>query len=529
MLKIIGISFATVQVINVLQILKVMKRFLITSILATIVAAGTTIMAQEKPDEYLGLPGDNLNLYAVMNLFQESETLEGFERTLNDENSRINNLDLNGDGYIDYLKVRDYVDGDVHTIVLQALLDRNETQDVAVFTVQRFRDGSAQIQLTGDEALYGRNYIIEPIFDETPNPGYYGRSNGAVRTTTVQIAAWPIVRFIYMPTYTIWDSSWYWGYYPSYWHPWRPYYYHYYYGYHYHWYPYYYEHYRHWDSHRYSRWNDFYYNRNRTYSRNVSLRINEGNYRTTYSHPEQRRDGEALYAKVHPDRPTRSSVISTGSDNGRRSSVSTSSSSRQSSGTSASGSRRSGSNESNNPGVNRSSGQNAGSSRRSSNSSATRSDSNTSSGQYSGNSGRSETTVTNKSERVPSPVQSSGNSRRSETSVSNRSDRVPASGQTSNSGRQQTSGSNDRARTNTSASQSNSSSGRSPQATVSDRSASRPQASQRAESNRSSRQSSSASSSGRRSSSNSNSKSSSAGKTTSKSKDSGSTKESRRK
>ena len=88
-----------------------MKRFLITSILATIVAAGTALMAQDYPDEYLGLPGDNLNLYAVMKLFQESETIEGFERTLNDENSRINNLDLNGDNYIDYLKVVDYVDG----------------------------------------------------------------------------------------------------------------------------------------------------------------------------------------------------------------------------------------------------------------------------------------------------------------------------------------------------------------------------------------------------------------------------------
>lgn len=52
-----------------------MKRFLITPILAAMLVAGTTIMAQEQPDEYLGLPGDNLNLYAVMNLFQQSETL----------------------------------------------------------------------------------------------------------------------------------------------------------------------------------------------------------------------------------------------------------------------------------------------------------------------------------------------------------------------------------------------------------------------------------------------------------------------
>ena len=31
----------------------------------------------------------------------------------------------------------------------------------------------------------------------------------------------------------------------------------------------------------------------------VSRRINEGRYKATYSHPEQRREGEALYSKVY--------------------------------------------------------------------------------------------------------------------------------------------------------------------------------------------------------------------------------------
>jgi hypothetical protein len=30
----------------------------------------------------LGLPGDNLNLYAVLDVFQDSETVEEFERQL---------------------------------------------------------------------------------------------------------------------------------------------------------------------------------------------------------------------------------------------------------------------------------------------------------------------------------------------------------------------------------------------------------------------------------------------------------------
>ena len=75
-----------------------MKKLIITSVLLTLFAAGTTLLAQDKPEEYLGLPGDNLNLYAVMKLFQESKTLEEFERNLNDEKSHINNLDQRKDG-----------------------------------------------------------------------------------------------------------------------------------------------------------------------------------------------------------------------------------------------------------------------------------------------------------------------------------------------------------------------------------------------------------------------------------------------
>ncbi len=275
-----------------------MKKFIITSILAAMIAAGTALMAQDYPDEYIGLPGDNLNLYAVMNLFQESPTLEDFERSLNDANSKINNLDLNGDNMVDYITVNDYIDGNVHNIVLRVALNRQETQDVAVFTVQKFRNGTVQIQLVGDEALYGRNYVVEPVYDNnyagTYNPGYTGRS----RITINVVADWPLVRYIYYPDYVCWHSSWYWGYYPSYWNPWRPYYWHFYYGYHYNNYRDYYRHYRRWNHIRYERYNDFYYGSIRSHSPMVDRRIREGNFRNTYSRPEMRREGEISYASA---------------------------------------------------------------------------------------------------------------------------------------------------------------------------------------------------------------------------------------
>lgn len=282
-----------------------MKKFVITAILAVLFSSGSALIAQDRQEGYLGLPGDNLNLYAVMKLFQESKTLEEFERNLNDPNTNINNLDLNNDNQVDYIKVYDDVDGDVHNIVLQVAVGPKENQDVAVFTVQRFNNGQVQIQLTGDEELYGRDYIIEPRIDdassETPNPGYTGQAITYYRTTPVEIAAWPIVRFVYLPSYTRWHSSWTWGYYPTYWHPWHPFSWHYYYGYHYNWYNDYYGHYRQWNYHRYSRWNDFYVRNTRAYSPEVSHRIQTGVYKTTYSHPEQRREGEAVFARSHPE------------------------------------------------------------------------------------------------------------------------------------------------------------------------------------------------------------------------------------
>ncbi len=287
-------------------ILSVMKNLIIISILAFVTLIAGKVTASDYPEEYLGLPGDNLNLYATMKLFQESETLEDFERSLNDQNSHINNLDLNEDNLVDYIMVMDYVDNDVHTIVLRTELNDLETQDIAVFTVQRFNDGSARIQLIGDEALYGKNYIVEPIYadsQETPNPGYIGNTTvittpEPVVVTTYQVAAWPIVRFIYDPGYICWRSSWRWGYYPSFWNPWRPYYWHTYYGYHSHFNHYYFSHYRYWNHYRYHRYHDFYYGRVRSYSPGVNDRIREGNYRTTYSRPDLRSKGDDLYRRT---------------------------------------------------------------------------------------------------------------------------------------------------------------------------------------------------------------------------------------
>jgi hypothetical protein len=298
-----------IQITTKLHIMKTIR----TIILSVLAAATVAVTAQDYPEEYLGLPGDNLNLYAVMDLFQQSETLEGFEQSLNDEETMINNLDLNGDNLIDYITVSDYVEGNIHTIVLRAALDRNEQQDVAVFVVEKLANNAVQIQLIGDEALYGPNYIVEPIYAETPNPGYtgkiYRRNVNVVTTSYYDIAAWPVIRFIYHPRYVVWRSSWYWGYYPRYWRPWRAHYWHYYYGYHYHWHNHYYSHYRHWNRYRCGYYQTYYHSHVRVYSPTVVANIHRGHYRTTYSRPDQRRAGEDYYARTASRSANRSGTV----------------------------------------------------------------------------------------------------------------------------------------------------------------------------------------------------------------------------
>ena len=435
-------SFAiTIFVKPLFNILYTMKKFLTISVLIALFATGTNLFAQNQQGDYLGLPGDNFNLYAAMKLFQESETLEGFERSLNDPNTKMNNLDLNGDNLVDYIMVSDHVFNGVHNIILQVAVNARELQDVAVFTVQNNSRGEVQIQLTGDEDLYGPNYIIEPRFvdeRETPNPGYTnntididGQTIVVTRTTTYEIAHWPLIRFIFLPDYVLWRSSWHWNYYPSYWNPWQPYYWHYYYGYHHNWYPEYYARYRRWDNHRYNYWNSYYYKGLRHYSHDVRGRIHNGNYKETYSHPDQRKDGEAMYTQMHANQ---NRTGNPSGDNSRRTVVNRDQSSQPAG-------RRSSPTMTDKPGNNAASRQNATTPRRSTSTETTRPSVNQSTRENngvstnrrpastapsSGTTGRSSSTVSSR----PSSGQPSGQSattRRSPSTVTSR----PASGQPS--------------------------------------------------------------------------------------------------
>ncbi len=154
------------------------------------------------------MPGDNLDLNAVLELFKDSKSVEDFENKLNSEKSKINNLDLNEDGFVDYIRVVDYVKDNAHLITLQVAFTADEVQDVAVIELDR-RDDKTVVQIVGDEALYGRDYIVEPV---TENAKMAYNAN-----------TWTSVQYIYGPTYVVYVSPWYYGFYPHWHHRWRPY------------------------------------------------------------------------------------------------------------------------------------------------------------------------------------------------------------------------------------------------------------------------------------------------------------------
>ena len=134
-----------------------------------------------------------LDLNAVAAAFAESNSVQEFERILNSSRYMINNLDLNHDGWIDYLRVIETRRGYYHTLLIQACLAPGVFQDVATLIAERRAD-VLMVEVVGDAYLYGYNYIVRPVFVKRPPMwDVYGR-----------------------PTYNPWSSPYHYSYLPSY-------------------------------------------------------------------------------------------------------------------------------------------------------------------------------------------------------------------------------------------------------------------------------------------------------------------------
>jgi hypothetical protein len=169
-----------------------------------------------------GLPGDHFSLQGALELFKTAKSPEQFEELLNKEKNYVNNLDLNGDGEVDYVRVEDKYEGDVHALVLQVPVNKKEAQDIAVIEIELTGNETAVLQIVGDADIYGEEVIVEPFEDETDDSKGGPFYDIGLDRLVINVYFWPSVRFVYRPAYVAWVSPFHWLYYPRWWKPWRP-------------------------------------------------------------------------------------------------------------------------------------------------------------------------------------------------------------------------------------------------------------------------------------------------------------------
>lgn len=140
---------------------------------------------------------ENLDLKTVATLFGQAKDLEQFEHMLNNPDSAFSNLDLNGDGDVDYLRVMETAEDNRHLVVIQAILAKDIYQDVASIYVEKDENEQITVQVIGDEYIYGENYIIEPVYIYRPM----------------------IYDWFWGASWVCWHSPCHWGLWPVWWRP----------------------------------------------------------------------------------------------------------------------------------------------------------------------------------------------------------------------------------------------------------------------------------------------------------------------
>lgn len=207
---------------------------LIPALFVFILAFSASLHAQSQSGvDSTGLPGDQFSLQGALQLFKDAASIEDFEKALNVQDNHVNNLDLNGDGNTDYIKVISKMDKDNHVFILQVPVSETESQDVAVIELEKTGKESAVIQILGDEDIYGEQVIVEPDSGEEgafTEPAISSALSGPAASydeqpslpIVVNVWLWPSVRFVYAPGYHPWVSPWRWAFYPIWWKPWHP-------------------------------------------------------------------------------------------------------------------------------------------------------------------------------------------------------------------------------------------------------------------------------------------------------------------
>jgi uncharacterized membrane protein YgcG len=140
------------------------------------------------------VPGFDVNEFA--NLLKNTKDPQTIEQAINQPNNKINNLDLNNDGNIDYLKV---VESANHTLTVVDETSATNSVTVATLTVNPQQQ---TMQIAGNQAYCGNTYMY---------------------TSHYTVGDWLFMSYFLYP-HSYYVPMYHWGYYPRYYHPYRSYY-----------------------------------------------------------------------------------------------------------------------------------------------------------------------------------------------------------------------------------------------------------------------------------------------------------------
>ena len=115
----------------------------------------------------LNSAADGLNLKAVGELATKCPDVEDFEKRLNSKSEGVNNLDLNEDGKVDYIKVTEYGSGEMRGLSLTVDVAAEDEQEIATIEIEKEANNQAQVQTHGNSQIYGHNHYYRSHFGFT--------------------------------------------------------------------------------------------------------------------------------------------------------------------------------------------------------------------------------------------------------------------------------------------------------------------------------------------------------------------------
>ena len=102
--------------------------------------------------------GDALDLKAVSDAAVKSKDAKDFEKKLNTAGNKLNNLDLDENNKIDYIKVTEINEGEMKGFSLTVEVTKGEEQEICTIQFEKSSNSRSHVQTYGNHHIYGHNH-----------------------------------------------------------------------------------------------------------------------------------------------------------------------------------------------------------------------------------------------------------------------------------------------------------------------------------------------------------------------------------